>query len=69
MHSLHEIDKEVGIILRKKVGDHVKKGEILALIHANNKRKGERFVETLRNAYSIVEGKTEKKTTILKVIE
>ena len=64
-----EIDKEVGIILRKKVGDHVKKGEILALIHANNKRKGERFVETLRNAYSIVEGKTEKKTTILKVIE
>ena len=64
-----DIDKEVGVILRKKVGDHVKKGEILAFIHANNKRKGERFVEILRNAYSIVEGKVEKKKTIIKVVE
>ena len=64
-----EIDKEVGIILRKKVGDHVKKGEIVAFIHANNKRKGERFVEILRNAYSIVESKVEKKKTILKIVE
>ena len=47
----------------------MKKGEILAFIHANNKRKGERFVEILRNAYSIVEGKVEKKKTIIKVIE
>ena len=33
------IDTTVGIVLTKKVTDFVKKGEILAYIHANDKNK------------------------------
>lgn len=35
------IDLSVGIVLRKKVGDFVKKGDILAMIHANQQEKAE----------------------------
>ena len=34
-----EIDLSVGIILHKKVGDYVKKGEVIAEIHANSSEK------------------------------
>lgn len=34
-----EIDLSVGLVLHKKVGDYVKKGEALATIHANDKQK------------------------------
>jgi len=33
------IDLSVGIVLRKKVGDYVKKGDTLAVIHANQEEK------------------------------
>lgn len=36
-----EIDLSVGLVLNKKVGDHVKTGEPLAVIHANDEAKAE----------------------------
>lgn len=42
------IDLSVGIVLQKKVGDAVRKGDVLAVLHANDERKaaeaGKRFL-------------------------
>lgn len=63
------IDLSVGIILEKKVGSYVKKGEVLAYLHANDITKLEAAKERFLNAYQI--GTTEKKTdsVIIRVIK
>ena len=63
-----EIDLSVGLVLKKKHGDFVKKGESLAVIHANNRQKLEEAKERLRNAYSITSNKVEKQPVIKDVI-
>lgn len=47
------IDLSVGIVLKKKKGDFVKKGEPLAEIHANDITKLKNAKERLLNAYNI----------------
>lgn len=47
-----QIDLSVGIVLHKKVGDYVEKGESLATIHANELSKKALAEERLLNAYS-----------------
>ena len=49
------IDLSVGIVLAKKVGDPVKKGEILAYIHSNEEAKRIACEERLLRAYHIGE--------------
>ena len=48
-----EIDRRVGMILCKKIGDFVEKGDCLAYIHANSEEKIEDFVERVKSAYQI----------------
>lgn len=48
-----KIDMAVGIVLNKKVGDRVQKGELLATIYANNQNKAKMEEEELRNIYKI----------------
>ncbi|MDO5707769.1 MAG: thymidine phosphorylase [Andreesenia angusta] len=48
-----QIDHTVGIILNKKVGSRVKKGEKLAYIHTNSFEKGELAKNILMEAFSI----------------
>ncbi len=47
-----EIDLAVGLVLHKKVGDYVKKGESLATIHANDLNKLVQAKERFLKAYS-----------------
>ena len=47
------IDLAVGVVLRKKVGDRVARGECLAVIHAANAEKAEEASEMLRKCYHI----------------
>jgi len=63
-----DIDKAVGIVLNKKIADEVKKGDILAYVHANDEQKGKEAVEQLKNTYKISEMKIEKEKIILGVI-
>lgn len=63
------IDPAVGIIMNKKIGDMIKKGEIIAYIHANDEIKGQEAVQKLLNNYEIVEEKVEKANSILQIIE
>lgn len=47
------IDPSVGIILEKKVGSKVEKGDILAFIHANNEEIGKIGQENLQKIYFV----------------
>lgn len=63
-----EIDRRVGIILCKKIGDEVKKGEQLAYIHANSSENIENFVEKMKDAYKIINEKTQKEKVIDEIL-
>ena len=47
------IQKEVGLVFEKKVGDNVNIGDILAYIHGNNEEKTKEAVEELKKIYEI----------------
>ncbi len=47
------IDPAVGIVLEKKCGMQAEKGKTLAVIHANDKKRGEEAAEMCREAYQI----------------
>ncbi len=55
------IDSSVGIVLKKKIGDEVKKGELLAIFHTDgNKEKIENAKEKFLASYSVGKEKVEK---------
>lgn len=54
------IDLSVGLVLHKKVGDHVEAGESLATIHASSPEKAREAAKSLRGCYTIVDEPVEK---------
>lgn len=64
-----EIDLAVGLVLNKKHGDKIEKGESLATIHANDLDKLKQAKERLKNAYTIVKEEVEKQPVIKAVIK
>ncbi|MCR5754028.1 MAG: pyrimidine-nucleoside phosphorylase [Acetatifactor sp.] len=64
-----EIDLSVGIILKKKVGDYVRKGETLAYIHANDREKAEAAKRRFLDAYFFSDRKPAKSKLIKTIIE
>lgn len=64
-----EIDKSVGIVLNKKVGSKIEKGEILAYIHSNNYQKMLTAKREIANIFEITDQEIKLIPTILKVIE
>jgi pyrimidine-nucleoside phosphorylase len=63
------IDLSVGIVLCKKTGDYVKKGDILAYIHANDKTKAENAEERFLKAFSFTDEKPVKKPFIRGIVK
>jgi pyrimidine-nucleoside phosphorylase len=53
------IDPSVGLVLKKKVGDHVAKGESLATIHAASLESAKQAADMLRDCYEIKAEKLE----------
>jgi len=64
-----EIDKSVGILLNKKIGDYARVGEVLAYIHANDEKKVTGAVENIRKAYKLTYKKVAIPKTILGIVE
>lgn len=62
------IDMAVGVLLKKKTGDYVKTGDVLAYIHANNEELGNEKVKELLNVYEVVPEEVEKPKHIIGVI-
>ena len=63
-----EIDLAVGIVLTKKVGDKVEKGETIAYIHANDTSKLESAKERFLKAYTFSENEPPKSQMIKCII-
>lgn len=64
-----DIDLSVGIILDKKVGDYVEKGDLLATVHSNDETKTKTCIDRLLKAYSFSESPVEKSEIIKTIIE
>lgn len=63
-----QIDLAVGLVLEKKVGDIVEKGEPLAYLHANDREKLAQAKERFLKAYTISEAAPEERPFIKGVI-
>lgn len=61
------IDSSVGIILQKKDGDYVQKGEILAYVHTN-KELSESWIQDFYQTFVFTKEEVEKSSLIYKVI-
>jgi len=61
------IDPNVGIILKKKVGDYIEKGETILEIYYNSKETLKKAMELLRKAISINKDEVRKRTLIYSV--
>jgi pyrimidine-nucleoside phosphorylase len=64
-----KIDPGVGFLIKKKVGDFVKKGENLAVVFANDLRKGERAKQEIKEAYQISGVRTNRLKKILYLVD
>ena len=62
------IDLTVGLVLNKKRGDKVQKGDVLATIHANDKEKLVQAKDRLRKAYAIVDTAVQNEAIIKDII-
>ncbi len=62
-----QIDPDVGIVLSKKVGDKVNKGDTLALLY-NNKDNIESILEEVIGAFTFTDNVIEKKSIIFEII-
>ncbi|GFI69911.1 pyrimidine-nucleoside phosphorylase [Lachnospiraceae bacterium] len=63
------IDLSVGIILEKKVGDHVKKGDVLATLHANDREKLKEARKRLLLAYQIGDREIKEGPVIVGIVK
>lgn len=63
------IDLAVGIVLTKKTAQEVKKGEILAYIHANDETKLKEAKKRLKGIFKISSIRVQKEKTILEIIK
>ena len=62
------LDYGAGIILKKKMGDYVKVGDVLATLYSSDESKFEKAEEELQSAYNIQNEKPEKSSIIHKII-
>jgi len=63
------IDYGVGVVVHKKVGDFVKKDEVIATIHANDLSKFEEVKETILSAYKLSKEEVGKPMLIYDIIK
>ena len=63
------IDPAVGIVIKKRLGDYVEKGEELAIFHVNDKKNFEEAVARFKKAYTISKTQPDELPLIYTVIE
>ena len=62
------IDLAVGVLLRKKLGDRVEKGESLATIHASSEEKAKEAAELLYKCFELSENPVERSAFIKDIV-
>lgn len=64
-----KIDPTVGVVFRHKVGGYVKKGDVMAEIHANDMDQLDQADTILDNAINIAGEQPEKKPLVLEIVD
>ncbi len=64
-----DIDHRVGIIVHKKVGDRVEKGDLIFEVRANDEEKLHHAMEMLERSYKIIRRRVQPLQLIFEVIE
>jgi pyrimidine-nucleoside phosphorylase len=67
MKVTDQIDYTTGATLPLKIGDFVKKGDLIGLVHANDEARGQEVVSSIRRAYTITEEECTKQDIIYKI--
>ncbi len=67
MKVTDEIDYSTGATLPLKIGDYVKQGDLLGLVHANDETRGKEVAESIRRAYTISGQECKKQAIIFKI--
>lgn len=62
------IDLSVGVVLAKKLGEPVKKGEVLGTIHASSEEKAREAAELLRRCYEFADTPVERPAFIKDIV-
>ncbi|HAH50828.1 MAG TPA: thymidine phosphorylase, partial [Balneola sp.] len=66
---LHDVDPQAGIVLKKKVGDKITKGETILVAYTNKPTTIEPVTAQLYGAIKIEDTKPEKEYLVTKVID
>ncbi|MDZ4122186.1 MAG: thymidine phosphorylase, partial [Candidatus Cloacimonadaceae bacterium] len=61
------IDYTAGATLPLKIGEYVKKGDVIGLVHCNSEERGREVVSDIREAYKIADIEAAKQELIHKV--
>lgn len=69
MKKEDKIDMAVGIVIKKKVSEFVKKDEVIAVAHINDEEKIEDTINKILKIYEIKSNEIEKPKSILEIIE
>lgn len=64
-----KIDLSVGVVLKKKVGDYVKKGDVIAILYANSEEKLKAAKERFDKTYSYSDNEVKKPVFIKRIID
>lgn len=67
MTKEEDIDLSVGIVLRKKCGDYVKEGDILAQVHSREANPQE-IIQSIKEAYTIQKENMQKEPVVYRII-
>ena len=62
------IDLKAGIVIKKKIGDMISNGEVIAYIHTDKEDKIEEATKRVKDAFIITTSKVETENTIIKTI-
>jgi len=63
------IEFDVGIIIEKKIGDKVSKGDVLAWMYANYEHKAQAAEKLIQDAYTIGKGQPAQSQLIISIVE
>jgi pyrimidine-nucleoside phosphorylase len=67
MRKEDNIDPSVGIVIEKKIGDYVKKGDSLATIFFNDSEKYKKSVKLIKDSFEVSDEHVEKQRLIYKI--
>ena len=64
-----DIDLSVGLVLNKKVGDHVSKGDTIATVYASDPAKEKAAIERFAGTYSYSDEKPADRSIIIDTVD